>query len=69
MSHRRAALANIDDLYKELESGPDGLSDQEAERRLLKIGQNVLPKGKKTNLAGRIVSQFRNMFNVLLLIA
>jgi magnesium-transporting ATPase (P-type) len=69
MSYRRAALANIEDLYKELETGPEGLSDQEAERRLLKTGPNVLPKGKKTNLTGRIVSQFRNMFNVLLLIA
>jgi len=69
MSYRRAALANIEDLYKELETGPEGLSDQEAKRRLLKMGPNVLPKGKKTDLASRIVSQFRNMFNVLLLIA
>jgi len=69
MSYRRAALANIEVLYKELETGPEGLSDQEAERRLLKMGPNVLPKGKKTDLASRIVSQFRNMFNILLLIA
>jgi len=69
MSYRRAALANIEDIYKELETGPEGLSDREAGRRLLKMGPNVLPKGKKTNLASRIVSQFRNMFNVLLLIA
>jgi len=69
MSYKRAALANIEDLYKELETGSEGLSDQEAERRLLKMGPNVLPKGKKTDLASRIVSQFRNMFNVLLLIA
>jgi len=69
MSYRRAALANIEDLYKELETGPEGLSDQEAARRLLKMGPNVLPKGKKTDLASRIVSQFRNMFNVLLSIA
>jgi len=69
MSYRRAALANIEDLYKELETGPEGLSDREAGRRLLKMGPNVLPKGKKTNLASRIVSQFSNMFNFLLLIA
>jgi magnesium-transporting ATPase (P-type) len=69
MSYKRSALANMEDLYKELETGPEGLSDQEAERRLLKMGQNILPQAKKTNLAGRIVAQFRNMFNVLLLIA
>ncbi len=69
MSYERAALANIEDLYKELETGPEGLSEQEAKRRLQKMGPNILPKGKKTNVASRIVSQFRNMFNVLLLIA
>jgi magnesium-transporting ATPase (P-type) len=69
MSYERAALANIEDFFKELETGPEGLSCQEAERRLLKTGSNVLPRGKKASLAGRILSQFKNMFNVLLLIA
>ena len=69
MSYERAALAKIEDLYKELETGPEGLLDQEAKRRLLKVGPNVLPKGKKTSLVWRIASQFKNMFNVLLLIA
>jgi magnesium-transporting ATPase (P-type) len=69
MSYARAALAKIEDLYKELETGPEGLLDQEARRRFLKVGPNVLPKGKKTSLALRIASQFMNMFNVLLLIA
>jgi len=69
MSYERTALANIEGLYKELETGPEGLSYQEAERRLLKTGPNVLPRAKKASLAGRILSQFKNMFNVLLLIA
>jgi Ca2+-transporting ATPase len=69
MSYERAALANIEDLYKELETGPEGLSHQEAERRLQKTGPNVLPRAKKASLVGRILSQFKNMFNVLLLIA
>ena len=56
MSYRRTALANIEDIYKELETGLEGLSDQEAKHRLLKMGPNVLPKDKKTNFAGRIVS-------------
>src|SRR5512136_586170 len=69
MLYERAALADIEDLYKELETGPEGLSDQEAKRRLLKMGPNVLPTGKRIHLARKIISQFRNMFNVLLLIA
>ena len=69
MLYEKAALANIEDLCKELETGPEGLSDQEAKRRLLTTGPNVLPTGKKIHLARKIISQFRNMFNVLLLIA
>jgi len=69
MSYGRAALAKIEDLFKELQTGPEGLSDGEAKRRLLKTGLNVLPKGKKTSLARKIISQFKNMFNVLLLVA
>jgi len=69
MSYGRAALAKIEDLFKELQTGPEGLSDEEAKRRLLKTGLNVLPKGKKTSLARKIISQFKNMFNILLLVA
>jgi magnesium-transporting ATPase (P-type) len=69
MSYGRAALAKIEDLFKELQTGPEGLSDEEAKRRLLKTGYNVLPKGKKASLARKIISQFKNMFNLLLLVA
>ena len=69
MSYGRAALANIKDLFKELQTGPEGLSNEEAERRLLKLGLNVLPKSKKVSLAKKIASQLKNMFNLLLLVA
>jgi magnesium-transporting ATPase (P-type) len=69
MSYGRAALAKIEDLFKELQTGPEGLSDEEAKCRLLKTGLNVLPKVRKTSLAKKVFSQFRNMFNLLLLVA
>ncbi|HJX24439.1 MAG TPA: cation-transporting P-type ATPase, partial [Candidatus Bathyarchaeia archaeon] len=69
MQYGRAALEKIEDLYGELETGPEGLSDQESKLRLTRFGPNVLPRGKKVGLAGRLASQFKNMFNVLLLIA
>ncbi len=69
MSYERAALADVDVLFRELETGPEGLSHQEAEHRLQKTGPNVLPQAKKASLAMRALSQFKNMFNVLLLIA
>jgi len=69
MSYGRVALANIEDLFKELQTGPEGLSDEEARARLLKMGLNVLPKSKKVGLARKIASQLENMFNLLLLVA
>ena len=69
MSYGRAALANIEDLFKELQTGTEGLSDEEAKRRLLKMGLNVLPKSKRASLARKIASQLKNLFNLLLLVA
>ncbi len=48
MSYGRAAIAKIEDLFKELQTGPEGLSDQEAKNRLLKTGLNVLPQSQKS---------------------
>ncbi|MDQ1279174.1 MAG: hypothetical protein QG670_434, partial [Thermoproteota archaeon] len=33
MSYGRAALAYIEDLFKELQTGPEGISDEEAKLR------------------------------------
>jgi magnesium-transporting ATPase (P-type) len=69
MSYGRAALANIEDLFKEYQTGPEGLSDEEVRRRLRETGLNVIPKSKKVSLSRKILLQFSNMFNLLLLIA
>lgn len=63
------ALAAIENLYHELGTGPEGLSNQEASLRLQKFGPNVLPIGHRDNLAERFFIQFKNMFNILLLVA
>ena len=69
MSHGRIALASIEDLFKEYETGFEGLSDEEVERRLRESGLNVIPKSKKVSLGRKILLQFTNMFNLLLLVA
>jgi magnesium-transporting ATPase (P-type) len=69
LSYDKAALATIEDLYHELRTGPEGLSDQEAGLRLQKFGPNVLPTGKKISLPRRFLTQFKNIFNILLLTA
>jgi magnesium-transporting ATPase (P-type) len=69
MSYWRAALASIEDLFKEYKTGPKGLSEEEAKRRLRETGLNVIPKSKKVSLGRKILLQFKNMFNLLLLVA
>ena len=69
LSYRRAALANIEDLYRELGTKKDGLSSGEAKQRLRRYGPNTLPSAKKVNLLGRFILQLKNWFNVLLSVA
>ena len=59
----------MEELYEQLGAGPAGLSSHDASLRLLEVGPNVFPKAKKPSILVRFVSQFSNMFNVLLLIA
>ncbi len=53
----------------ELGSGPDGLSTVDAARRLDQHGFNVLPEPKKVPLSRKALAQFKNLFNVLLIVA
>ncbi len=69
MLYGKAALAKIEDIFKELKTGPDGLSDEEAKLRLKEKGPNVLPKSKKISLGKKILRQFKNLFNLLLIVA
>jgi len=69
LSYEKAALAAIENLYHELGTGPEALSNQEVSLRLQKFGPNILPMGHRDNLAERFFIQFKNMFNILLLVA
>ncbi|HYM40955.1 MAG TPA: cation-transporting P-type ATPase, partial [Thermoplasmata archaeon] len=59
----------LDQLYQELSTGPDGLTAVDAARRLDERGFNVLPEAKKTPLSRKALAQFKNLFNVLLIVA
>jgi Ca2+-transporting ATPase len=52
-----------------LGTGPEGLSSAEAARRLNEKGPNLLPAQRKQLLRQKLLVQFRNLFNVLLLVA
>jgi len=51
---------SADDVYKLLESGKEGISDSESEKRLEKFGRNQLEEQKKRSLFQIIISQINN---------
>ncbi|MCX6649094.1 MAG: cation-transporting P-type ATPase [Candidatus Bathyarchaeota archaeon] len=63
------ALSRVDEVYRRLQSGPDGLTGDKAADRLQKYGPNTLPSAKKRSLTSRTILQIRNAFNLLLLFA
>ncbi len=69
MSYDRAAFASTEGILAELDTRPDGLSSEEAKLRLQKYGPNIPPSGKRIHPAKKFLAQFRNLFNVLLLVA
>ena len=51
------------------ETTPDGLSSQEAQRRLHQVGENKLQEGKKKSVPMLFLSQFKDLLVIILLIA
>ena len=43
-------LSSVEDVLKEQNSSPEGLTSAEAEKRLEKFGKNKLKEGKKVSL-------------------
>jgi magnesium-transporting ATPase (P-type) len=63
------ASLQVKDVFQSLQSGPCGLSTQEAEKRLAKYGPNTLLEKKRSPIIYRFAGQLRDLFSVLLLIA
>ena len=60
---------SIEQLYENLKTNPTGLSTNDAEERLKQVGYNILPEKKKHRFFRKLIIQFKNLFNILLLIA
>ncbi len=59
----------VDQLFVELRTDPEGLTKEAAEQRLKEHGPNILPAAKRQSLSRKAVVQFKNLFNVLLIVA
>ncbi len=62
-------LQSVEDVFKEVQSSPSGLSSQEAASRLEKYGANTLHEGKKKSLLEKFVDQFKDSMVIVLLVA
>lgn len=69
MDYDKYARGTVDQVYKDLQTKPDGLSGEEAAQRIKVYGLNTLPSAKKISLTGRTAVQLKNAFNLLLLLA
>ena len=59
----------ISEIYKELETSENGLSNKEANIRLEKYGKNTLPRQKKDSVIKIFFSEFKDPIVLLLLVA
>ncbi|AKB76777.1 Sodium/potassium-transporting ATPase, alpha subunit [Methanosarcina horonobensis HB-1 = JCM 15518] len=59
-------LISLSEFLQRLDVSENGLSEQEAARRLKECGPNVLEEAGKENIFKRYVRQFRNFFSILL---
>lgn len=62
-------MQSVEDVFKEVQSSPSGLSSQEAASRLEKYGANTLQEGKKKSLLEKFVDQFKDFMILVLLVA
>ncbi len=62
-------LENTDEVFKQIGSSEAGLSQSEADSRLLKYGKNKLAEGKKTSLFRRFIQQLCDPMIIILIAA
>ena len=62
-------LSSVEDVLKEQNSSPEGLTSAEAEKRLEKFGKNKLKEGKKVSLIKRFLDELADPMIIILIVA
>jgi magnesium-transporting ATPase (P-type) len=60
---------HVKDVFEALETSPEGLTSEEAGRRLSKYGFNILVEKKQVSIAYKFLTQLKDLFGVLLVFA
>jgi Ca2+-transporting ATPase len=64
-----AASLHVKEVFELLETSRQGLTSQEAARRLATCGPNMLPEKKRMSVAYRFLAHLKDLFGILLLFA
>ena len=62
-------LQSFEEVLKEQKSSAEGLSSQEAEKRLAEYGKNKLEEGKKVSLLKRFLKELSDPMIIILIVA
>lgn len=62
-------LHEINEVFDEVKSSPEGLSTAEAEKRLQENGKNKLAEAKKVSMFSRFIDQLKDPMIIILLVA
>jgi Ca2+-transporting ATPase len=60
---------NTDEVFREMDSRPTGLTSEEVKKRLTEYGYNELHGEEKTSIWGLIAEQFKSVLIIILLVA
>ncbi len=66
---KRWHMLDIPEIFESLQTGENGLSSEEAQKRLQKYGKNALAEDKKITLLQRFLEQFKDVMVIVLLVA
>lgn len=69
MNEEKYYARSIEAVFDQLETGPEGLTEKEAENRLEKYGPNQLKEEKKTTAFEIFLNQFKSILILILIIA
>lgn len=58
-----------EEVLQEFDTQKDGLTDEEAQKRLSEYGANELEEGKKSTLLQKFIAQFKDLMIIVLLVA
>ena len=64
---KRESKISIEELYKQLKTGPDGISKSQATKRLKEYGYNQAVNEKELNIIFRFLSKFANPLTITLI--